>query len=83
MTDTDIVDWIQKNVAAIREDINGRVEVSWIDSNGASRITEGPNLRHCIRSAATTNKLTTASAVIPSKDPLREFIKRDDWRSIR
>ena len=51
MTDTEIIDWMQQNATAIREDINERMTVTWLDKSGIPRTTEGDNIRDCVRGA--------------------------------
>jgi hypothetical protein len=55
MTDTEIVDWIQRHVTKIHEDIDERMTVVWLGNRGRFCTTEGENLRDCIRKAALEN----------------------------
>lgn len=51
MTDTEIVDWMQQNATGIREYVDGRMELTWLDKSGIPQTTEGENLRDCVRGA--------------------------------
>lgn len=52
MTDTEIIEWIEKYVVEINEEGSGNFIIIWLDDRGVSRIEEGSGLRTCVRVAA-------------------------------
>lgn len=56
MTDTEILDWMQQNAISIREDINERMTVTWLDKTGIPCETEGDTMRDCVRGAAADSR---------------------------
>lgn len=66
MNDTEIINWIQQNVIAIREDFNELIIITWLDKGGIPQFTGGNNLRDCVRGAASENKT--------NKDKMSEMI---------
>lgn len=55
MNDTQMLTWVQEHVTAIRQQIEPNDEerwtMEWLDHKGEPHITEGIDLRDCIRGA--------------------------------
>jgi hypothetical protein len=55
MNDTERLDWINEHMSAfrcsVRDEGNMPMDMTWISDSGASFITRGENIRHCITNA--------------------------------